>query len=219
MTVAMITDRTTNAQRLRIVRQYARKSIIDSPPSTANWSPVAKSGAEFTAAHYITGFAGPRALASTRSGVRAEGRFRPFERHLLAQGSQIVGEQDPQDRVELHPDRGAEDASHLGAVADDGHGLARPDELVVDADVSLPVETHQPEGPRHQVSDGVALAGADHEVVSRVEVEQRQRQRRVFGGVAPVAHRIQIAKADLLTLSGDDLRHAARDLAEHELRR
>ena len=52
MTVATIIDSTTNGHRLRIVRQYARKSTFEAVPSNASFAPM--SAGKFTGALYPT---------------------------------------------------------------------------------------------------------------------------------------------------------------------
>ena len=65
-------------------------------------------------------------------------------------------------------------------------------------DVVLPVEANVGKGGFHKFAHGVGLAGGDNVVVRSVLLEHQPHGFNVFGGIAPVAFGVQIAKVEFL---------------------
>src|SRR3954464_13381227 len=127
-------SRSSTRRFRRIGRSRLSQSPNSQPPTISRAS---------RRALYVTSAEAARLAA--RFAARSERRLRPLERDLLPQRGQVVGQQDPEDGVEFHLRRRAQGALHLAAVADDRDLLARPDEVVIDLHVLLPVETDQAE--------------------------------------------------------------------------
>ena len=142
------------------------------------------------------------------------------ERNVAAQRSEIVGEEQAKDRIELDGRRrGPRSASAWRRFRREepprsaGPGWCRRARASPSRGRRARMRTRRARAPcaAHPV--------ATTKSSGRSLIEKRDGEGRVLGRVPPVADRVEVSERERFALACDDLRDRPRDLAKHELRR